>query len=238
MQVAVRDAVVEECPVANERLQGGTTGVTTGKGRRHSEWFSLAVIALLMTVGRSSLADHYYVPSGSMENSLFPGDRVVVDKTAYGVRFPLTTMDLFGATAPKRGDIAVFDSPLDDTLLIKRIVAVGGDLVRLQDGRLSINGRELALPLDRGSDMRLSVTSAEVVVERFESRRAWLNLGAGGGPDIDDLHVPPGMVLALGDHRGNSQDGRYFGLIPETELLGRAVRVYYRRGEGFVWREL
>ena len=45
------------------------------------------------------------------------------------------------------------------------------------------------------------------------------------------------MVLALGDHRGNSRDGRYFGLIRDTELPGRAVRVYYRRGDGFVWRE-
>ena len=224
--------------MANERLHSSTGVVATGKGWRHSEWFSLAVIALLMTVGRSSLADHYYVPSGSMENSLFPGDRVVVDKTAYGVRFPFTTLDLFGATAPKRGDIAVFDSPLDDTLLIKRIVAVGGDLVRLHDGRLSINGLELAMQLDRGSDIRLSVAPADRVVERFESGPAWLNLEAGGGPDIDDLQVPPGMVLALGDHRGNSRDGRYFGLIPETELLGRAMRVYYRRGEGFVWLEL
>lgn len=76
------------------------------------------------------------------------------------------------------------------------------------------------------------------VVERFETRRAWLNLTGGGGTDIDDLRVPPGMVLALGDHRGNSQDGRYFGLVHETELLGRAVGVYYRRGENFTWRKL
>jgi len=64
--------------------------MTTHKSRHHSEWFSIVVIVVLMIIGRSSLADHYYVPSGSMENSLFPGDRVVVDKTAYGVRLPLT----------------------------------------------------------------------------------------------------------------------------------------------------
>lgn len=173
-----------------------------------------------------------------MENSLFPGDRVVVDKTAYGVRIPLTTVDLFGAATPQRGDIAVFDSPHDGTLLIKRIVAVGGDLVRLRDGRLSINGQELATSLDPASDWPVSVPQERAVVERFETRRAWLNMTAGGGPDIDDLRVPPGMVLALGDHRGNSRDGRYFGLLPETELLGRAVRVYYRRGESFTWHEL
>lgn len=212
--------------------------MATHKSWHHSEWFSIVVIVVLMIIGRSSLADHYYVPSGSMENSLLPGDRVMVDKTAYGVRLPLTKVDLFGESTPRRGDIAVFDSPTDGRLLIKRIVAVGGDLVRLRDGHLSINGRELATPFGSTSDTRLTGPQQRAVVELFEGRRAWLNLEAGGGPDINDLRVPAGMVLALGDHRGNSRDGRYFGLIREEELLGRAMRVYYRRGEGFVWHEL
>lgn len=192
-----------------------------------SEWFSLLVIVLLMTVGRSSLADHYYVPSGSMEFTLLPGDRVVVDKTAYGVRLPLTTIDLFGSAAPRRGDVAVFDSPRDGRLLIKRIVAVGGDLVTLSRGRLTVNGESLALDApDEGP------------AERFGQRRARLNLEHGGGPDIERLVVPPGQVLALGDHRGDSLDGRVFGLVDERELLGRAVGVYWRRGEGLVWQSL
>lgn len=192
-----------------------------------SEWFSLLVIVLLMTVGRSSLADHYYVPSGSMEFTLLPGDRVVVDKTAYGVRLPPTTIDLFGSAAPRRGDVAVFDSPRDGRLLIKRIVAVGGDLVTLSRGRLTVNGESLALDApDEGP------------AERFGQRRARLNLEHGGGPDIERLVVPPGQVLALGDHRGDSLDGRVFGLVDERELLGRAVGVYWRRGEGLVWQSL
>ncbi len=117
-----------------------------GKGRKHwirQELFSLAVVLAAVTAARSSLADHYYVPSGSMENSLIPGDRVFVDKTAYGFRIPLTKIDLFGARTPERGEIAVFDSPRDGTRLIKRIVAVGGDVVTIKDGRLSINGNPL-----------------------------------------------------------------------------------------------
>jgi signal peptidase I len=187
-----------------------------------SELISLGIVLALVTAARSSLADHYYVPSGSMEHSLVPGDRVIVDKTAYGVRIPLTKIDLFGAASPERGEIAVFDSPEDGTRLIKRIVAVGGDVVSLVDGQLTINGH----PLGDGD------------LERFGGRSALLNLRDGGGPDIDELTVPPGMVLAMGDHRGNSRDGRYFGLIPERELFGRAVGIYYRRGEGFVWKPL
>jgi signal peptidase I len=193
-------------------------------GKKHwirQELFSLAVVLAAVTAARSSLADHYYVPSGSMENSLIPGDRVFVDKTAYGFRIPLTKIDLFGARTPERGEIAVFDSPRDGTRLIKRIVAVGGDVVSIVDGHLSINGKPLG----------------DEHVEHFGSREALLNLDDGGGPNYQTT-IPPGMVLAIGDHRGNSLDGRFFGTIPETELFGRAVGVYYRRGEGFVWKPL
>jgi signal peptidase I len=187
-----------------------------------SELISLAIVLALVTTARSSLADHYYVPSGSMEYSLVPGDRVVVDKTAYGLRVPLTKIDLFGSRTPDRGEIAVFDSPEDGTRLIKRIVAVGGDIVSLAGGQLVINGHALG---DRE-------------LERFGGRQALLNLRDGGGPNIRELTVPHGMVLVLGDHRGNSRDGRYFGVIDEHELFGRAVGIYYRRGEGFVWKPL
>lgn len=187
-----------------------------------SELISLALVLAAVTVARSSLADHYYVPSGSMEYSLMPGDRVVVDKTAYGLRLPLTKIDIFGSSTPGRGEIAVFDSPQDGTRLIKRIVAIGGDQVRLVDGQLTINGQPLG---DRE-------------VEHFGDRNALLNLHSGGGPDITTMEVPPGMVLAMGDHRGNSNDGRFFGLIDERELFGRAVAIYYRRGDGFTWKPL
>jgi signal peptidase I len=187
-----------------------------------SELVSLAIVLAAVTVARSSLADHYYVPSGSMEYSLMPGDRVIVDKTAYGVRIPLTKIDMFGSSTPDRGDIAVFDSPRDGTRLIKRIVAIGGDTVTLVNGQLAINGETLG---DRQ-------------IEHFGGRSALLNLKDGGGPDIHDLKVPVGMVLAIGDHRGNSLDGRFWGLISERELFGRAVAIYYRRGDGFVWKRL
>src|SRR5262245_58405184 len=193
-----------------------------------SELISLGIVLAAVTAARSSLADHYYVPSGSMEYSLMPGDRVVVNKMSYGLRIPLTKIDIFGSSTPTRGEIAVFDSPEDGTTrLIKRIVAIGGDRVSVVDGQLSINGEPLG---DR-------------TVEHFGERDALLNLTSqpsynhGGGPNFEAV-VPEGMVLAMGDHRGNSNDGRKFGFIDERELFGRAVAIYYRRGEGFVWKPL
>ena len=194
------------------------------------DWFRKEVAPILLTLvlitaARSSLADHYYVPSGSMENTLFAGDRVVVDKTAYGWRIPYTKIDLIEGARPEPGEIAVFDSPADGVLLIKRIVATGGQVVSLRDGHLFVDGVALQVG---------DVPSREV----FGRRVAELNLADGGGPSIDRLVMPPGKVLAIGDHRGNSLDARYWGLIDERELYGRAVAVYYRRSEAFLWKKL
>lgn len=194
-------------------------GWFAGEGRQ------LLAMLLLLAIARTSFANHYGVPSGSMEYTLMPGDHVMVDMSAYGVRIPFTDVTVVPRGTPRRGEIAVFKSPRDGVRLIKRVVAVGGDRVALEDGHLSINGKPLAEPGAPGD-------------ERFGDRHARLNLDAGGGPDIDDLVVPPGEVLVVGDHRGNSIDGRYFGLVPASALYARAVGVFWRRGEGPVWKAL
>ena len=182
--------------------------------------------ALLLLMGfRSAFANHYVVPSGSMEPTLEPGDRVLVDMRAHGLRLPLTTWHLTRGQPVQRGEVVIFDSPRDGTRLIKRVVAVGGDKVRLIDGRLAINGQPLAIP-------------GKVDSEQFGPRVARLDLADGGGPDIISVTVPEGYVLVLGDHRGRSADGRYFGFVEADAIYGRAVAVYWRRGEGLSWKRL
>lgn len=171
----------------------------------------LALLFLLFAF-RTSFADHYLVPSGSMEYTLLPGDRVLVDKRAYGLRVPFTEIKLTGGERPARGDVVVFDAPDSGTRLIKRVVAVGGDAVELRDGHLFVDGHPVT-----------------------EQR---LNLESGGGPDIPLLRVPQGQVLVLGDARGNSRDSRWFGFVRESSLYARAYRVYWRSQEGPVWLAL
>ena len=185
---------------------------------------AVALLLLGVMIARSALADHYHVPSGSMEPSLLTGDRIFVNKLAYGLRVPFTTRRIVDGELVRRGDIVIFDSPHDGKRLVKRIVAVGGDEVAIRDGRLSINGRAVAI----------DETGA---VEQMGERVVRLNLLHGGGPDYDG-RVPPGKLLAVGDHRGNSVDGRMFGLINDEDVYGRALAVYYRRGNGFGWRRL
>jgi len=189
-----------------------------------SELPQIILIIVLVLAARSSLADHYYVPSGSMEYTLLPGDRVLVSKLAYGLRIPFTTIEIGAGTAVERGDVVIFDSPRDGTRLIKRIVGIGGDTISIRDGHLFVNGAALAT--DSGG------------VERIGARIVVLNLRDGGGPDLNHALIPPQMLLAIGDHRGSSLDGRYFGLVDEDDVYGKALGVYRRRGEGFIWNPL
>jgi signal peptidase I len=175
--------------------------------------FGFCLFMLGMLVARSSFADHYLVPSGSMEHTLHPGDRVVVDKRAYGLRVPFTLKRIVAGQAPARGDVVVFDAPDDGTRLIKRIVAVGGDLLEVQAGHALING----VPGDAKAD---------------------LELAQGGGPDVGPVLVPAGQIFVMGDFRGNSRDSRFFGFVREDQIYAKAARVYYRSGEGFVWLPL
>lgn len=100
------------------------TPATEPKGLVHwlkKEAMPMAVMLGLLLAARDTLANHYQVPSGSMEPTLMPGDRVVVDMRAYGVRLPFTNKELLHTGEPQRGDVVVFNSPLDGTRLIKRV---------------------------------------------------------------------------------------------------------------------
>ncbi len=185
----------------------------------------LALMVLGVLAARSSLADHYLVPSSSMQRNLLPGDHVIADKTAYGLRIPFLGLRVREGERPGRGEVVIFDSPADGTRLIKRIVAVGGDRVELRGGRLRINGEPLG-------------GETPPFVERFGERAVEIDLSFGGGPDLAPTRVPEGSVLVLGDSRGNSRDGRFFGFIPADSIYARAHGVFFRRGHGFVWKPL
>lgn len=201
------------------------TNVKNRLQRIARDWFPSLLLIILLLVARSTLADHYHVPSGSMEQALIPGDHVLVNKAAYGLRIPFTKQVFALHNEPQPGEVVILDSPDSDVRLIKRVVATGGDHVVLRRGRLQINGNPLTLPGDP-------------FTEYFGERTALLNLDAGGGPDIAGLTIPDGHVLLLGDHRGSSRDGRVFGTVPVNELYGRASGVFWRSNEGPTWKSL
>ncbi len=189
-------------------------------------------LVVLMICFRSAWADWVTVPTGSMNPTLLEGDRVLIDKHAFGLRVPLTLIHLTQGEDPVRGDIVVFDSPKDGTSLVKRVVGVPGDTVELDGETLRVNGQPATYAREDGSASRglLSATAAQNPLVLRE---------AGVGPDHDILllpartglgsfgpmTVPPDRYLMLGDNRDNSADSRYFGFVPRRNIVGRATRV-------------
>jgi len=175
--------------------------------------------ASVALTARASFADHYVVPSGSMEPTVQIQDRVFVDKLAYGLRIPLTDVYVARFAAPRRGEVVVLTSPESGTVLLKRVVAVGGDRVRVRDGELEINGKPVSVENEGGT-----------WYERLGEKAHPLNLDRDGGPSFGPTEVPEGRVLVMGDNRGNSHDGRDFGFVESSAILGRAVGVFLRNG--------
>lgn len=183
---------------------------------------AMALLVAGLLLARSSLADHYAVPTGSMQPSVEPGDHVFIDKRAYGLRLPLTHRYVGSMGVPRRGDVVVLDSPESEgVVLLKRVVARPGDVVEVRGGRLWLDGA--AVDVTGGPDD---------LSERLEAGPHPLRLEAGGGPDFGPMRLPPGRFLVLGDNRGNSHDGREFGLVEGGRILGRAVGLH-RPGHGF-----
>ncbi len=160
-----------------------------------------------------------------MQPTVHVGDRVFVSKIAYGLRIPLTNVYLARFAAPARGDVVVLDAPDQDMVLLKRVVAIPGDRVTVHDGTLSINGRRVDVTWHGG-----------VATERLGASAHAISLDDGGGPDFDGV-VPPDRYLLLGDNRGNSRDGRYFGFVSRDRIIGRARGVFLRDGAP-AWRAL
>jgi len=182
------------------------------------------VFILLMSVFRSAVADWYTVPTGSMQPTIKEGDRIIVNKMAYDIRFPFTQTSLLSIGQPKHGEIVVFESDKTNTRLIKRVIGLPGDIVEMKNDMLFINGK--ALSYQRSKENQHEVFSEEVIaqithtvrIEKSQSRQ-FSNFGP--------VTVPSSHYLVLGDNRRNSADSRVYGFIPHHELKGKATTVAF-----------
>jgi signal peptidase I len=178
----------------------------------------LTFVAVILTA-RASLADHYQVPTGSMIPTIQIGDRVLVNKLAYGLRLPFADVRVLGDGGPERGEVAVLTSPENGDTLIKRVVAVPGDEVAVRGGRLWINGQPVPIARqDQGT------------VEDVGTRAHRITLDHAGGPDFGPARLADDQYLVMGDNRGNSHDGRAFGLVGRKAFIGRAIGIYWSGG--------
>lgn len=201
---------------------------------------------------RSFVFEPFNIPSGSMIPTLRIGDMILVQKFSYGIRLPIVHTKILETGSPKRGDVAVFRYPKDPSQdYIKRIVALPGDEVRYENKVLSING----VPVPKQPAGAFMDATLVRPIDRFEEQLGDKRYYTLVDRDIGDgfllaeafpfrdqcqrtltgmvCRVPPGHFFGVGDNRDNSADSRVWGFIPERNLAGRAVLVWFNAAEVF-----
>jgi signal peptidase I len=202
------------------------------------------VIAIIFVL-RSFLFEPFRIPSGSMMPTLETGDMILVNKFNYGLRLPVFNTKLLPIGEPKRGDVVVFHLPSNENIdYIKRIIGLPGDEISYINKKLMINGKEVPTEndgtyYDDARLLRLNQYKEQLdqkehrllIDPRAPSREVAL-------PEHNDISackympgglkciVPKNMYFVMGDNRDNSEDSRFWGFVPEKNLVGRAFMIW------------
>lgn len=209
-------------------------------------------VILLVFCIRSFLVEPFKIPSGSMIPTLQVGDFILVNKFTYGVRLPIISQKIIPLNDPQRGDVMVFHYPENPSVdYIKRVVGVPGDTIEYRNKKLTINGVEQQQSADGDYnyvESGLNFVHTERRVETLGEHAHSLLIN----PDMPNVHlgaisefkgrencrydeqkvlctVPPGHYFMMGDNRDNSRDSRYWGFVPDNQIVGRAF---------FIWMNL
>ena len=210
--------------------------------QRTATWERLRpiVIALAFVFGfmRPFVVEPFQIPSGSMEDTLLVGDRILVNKFIYGVNIPGTDIKLFEVHEPARGDVFVF-VPLHEKSrhFIKRVVAVGGDSVETKRGALYVNGVAVKdrpytkrSPRHPGTRHDFPPFRAPHLLpdsDAFADYKLPSRQFRAKFPDGNPFTVPEGHVFAMGDNRDRSSDSRTWGTIPVSQIRGQAFKIFW-----------
>lgn len=206
-------------------------------------------VILVVFVIRSFLIEPFKIPSGSMIPTLQVGDFILVNKFTYGIRLPVINQKIVPLNNPKRGDVMVFHYPEDPSLdYIKRVIGLPGDLIEYRNKRLFINNVEQPTQADgeyNYVEPGLSFIHTEKKIEKLGDKQHALLIN----PEMPTLHlaavaefkgrenctydnemvrckVPEGNYFMMGDNRDNSRDSRYWGFVPDNQIVGRAFLIW------------
>ena len=212
----------------------------------YSKSFFPVLLAVLLL--RGFLYEPFRIPSGSMMPSLLVGDFILVNKFAYGLKLPVIHTRITEGDKPRRGDVAVFRYPEDESLdYIKRVIGLPGDHIGYYKRRVTINGKPLKTDFDHkykglgdlnnmmaGGGCDKVGASCEVLIEQIEDSKHTIMTNQQAAYSTDgEIFVPEGHYFVMGDNRDHSNDSRFWGFVPEENLVGKAVRVWMH----WDWRE-
>jgi signal peptidase I len=193
-----------------------------------TEW---AVTILLLLFGTTTLSQAFVIPTSSMEDTLLIGDHVLVDKLTYAPAGSFSK-HLLPYEEPKHGDVIIFRYPADISVtLVKRLIGVPGDRLKIENGVVYRNGIRLNEPYvyhkymyDPSTDNFPAACCLPVREEAaIEAQRNMLAYNVQAGQVV----VPPHMYFAIGDNRDNSSDSRYWGFVPRKNLMGKPILIYW-----------
>ena len=177
----------------------------------------VAMPVLLALLVRATIVQAYHIPSGSMEDTLFPGDFVLAEKLSFGPLVPgrlpglaasLPSLRVPGVREPRPGEIVIFEHPENPAVdLIKRCVAVQGQVIEIRNKQLLVDGKPFLDPPGL----------------KYVDGRTLASPRDNFGP----YEVPPGHFFVMGDNRDNSFDSRFFGAVPLRNLRARPLMIYF-----------
>lgn len=206
-------------------------------------------LLLIIITTKSSIADWNYVPTGSMRPTLSDGDQIFINKLAYDITIPLTHISLFKIKDPSRGDIVVFDTASQKVRMVKRVIGVPGDEIRLKKNELFINGEKMEYgeyQKDLSVFKKLDISDKETykeeglpydkmeVVYKNETLntvdhgiRIEKNVQKYSPLDAIVEKVPEDSYFVMGDNRNNSYDSRFWGFVKRDEIVGKVNTVIF-----------
>jgi signal peptidase I len=211
-------------------------------------------VILIVFVLRSFLVEPFKIPSGSMLPTLLVGDFILVNKFTYGIRLPVANIKLADINQPQRGEVMVFRYPEDPSLdYIKRIVGIPGDVLTYRDKRLYLNDQPVPVEPDGKYtyvEAGLNLISAQKLTEKLNDHSHSILVQ----PDVPSVQlsgvrqfpyrdncvyneqgftckVPPGHYFMMGDNRDSSSDSRYWGFVPDRNIVGKAFMIWWNFDE-------
>jgi signal peptidase I len=187
--------------------------------------YSFFPVLAVVLVLRSFVVEPFQIPSSSMVPTLEIGDYILVNKFSYGLRLPVARTKVTDIGEPQRGDVVVFFPPNDNRYFIKRLIGLPGDRISYRNKQLTVNG----VPVEQRLLAELPVRNpSEQLIEEnlLGARHLVRNEMYMNSREFDEIVVEPGHYFMMGDNRDNSQDSRYWGQVPEANLVGKAFAVW------------